>query len=314
MQNQNTNSPTIRTRLKRITTTAFSFAIVLEQAAPAFAAIDNTASATGSYGASTVNSNNSGVSVPVTGAAAGLSIVKSVTGGPTVGNGADITIADAGDTITFQYVVTNTGNVTMTNVTPVDVQPQFNGTNGTNSFGAFTPVASLAPNASATFSATYTMSQLDVLRAAGIVNGVGNVATATGLTPAAVLYTSPTSNTATATVPAGTALLVAKSSDAAVSLLPSGTADVGDVVTYTYTVTNTGNVPLTDVTMADTHEGGAVALGAGGITADTLASEGPLGTSTDATVNDGIWSLMQPGASVTFTYAHTVTQTEVDGG
>jgi hypothetical protein len=43
---------------------------------------------------------------------------------------------------------------------------------------------------------------------------------------------------------------------------------------------------------------------------------GPLGAgaSPDTTANDGIWSTLAPGATVTFTWAHTVTQAEIDHG
>ena len=97
----------------------------------------------------------------------------------------------------------------------------------------------------------------------------------------------------------------------------ANSADVGDVITYTYTVTNTGNVAISALAIADVHEG--LALGSPP-NAETLTSDGPLAsaspavTSSDATANNGAYDLIQPGATVTFTYVHTVTQAEVDAG
>jgi uncharacterized repeat protein (TIGR01451 family) len=65
-----------------------------------------------------------------------------------------------GDVVTFSYLVTNTGNVTLTGVAITETA--FNGTGGT---GAVTPsggAATLAPGASTTFTATYTVTQTDV--------------------------------------------------------------------------------------------------------------------------------------------------------
>jgi trimeric autotransporter adhesin len=90
------------------------------------------------------------------------------------------------------------------------------------------------------------------------------------------------------------------------------------IVTYTYKVLNNGNVPITNVRVNDLHGPAAVliALGAGGITNETLSIPGPsgAGASPDSTANDGIWSTLAPGAEVTFTYSHTVTQAEFDNG
>ena len=91
-------------------------------------------------------------------------------------------------------------------------------------------------------------------------------------------------------------------------------ADVGELITYTYTVQNVGNVAINNVAVNDVHEGTALPVGT--VKNETLAigADGPLAadgiTSTDVTANNGIWSVLQPGATITFTYVHTVTQTE----
>ncbi len=300
-------------RLKYIPMAALSAVIALMPTA-AQAAIDNTANATGTYGAGTVTSNNDAEAVPVTPAGPALSVAKSVSAGPTVANGPNTTQTDAGDTITFGYIITNTGNVTMNNVLPVDPSPQFAGINGTNSFPAFTPV-SLAPGASAAFSGVYTLSTLDVYRAADVVNGVTNTFTATATPASGGSYTSPVSNVAQTAITGFSELVMVKTSSLAdVAGGGTGTADVGETITYTYTISNVGTRPLTNVQTNDTHELAAVALGAGGVRAETvtLANAGPLGlaASTDATANNGIWSTLAEGATVVMTYQHVVNITE----
>ena len=234
-------------------------------------------------------------------------------------------IVGAGDKITYSYLVTNTGNVTINAARPTDVGPTFATIAGTGTMSAFSPVSvNLAPGANQTFTATYTMSAVDAYRAAGIAKGavgdanraVENTASATG-NPVIGTLGAVTPSLAETQIPGNPALSIVKTwafftpgGDAN----SNGKADKGDKVVYTYTVTNTGNVTMTGVTVADTHEG--TLLAAGTVANETLTSDGPLApgtTSTDA-ANNGSWDTMRPGAVVTFTYTHTVTQTEVDGG
>ena len=93
---------------------------------------------------------------------------------------------------------------------------------------------------------------------------------------------------------------------------------LGQVITYSYAVSNTGNVPMQNVKINDLHGVPAVVVptGGAGITAETLTAAGPLGAgaSPDSAANDGIWTTLAPGATVTFTYSYTVTQTDIDNG
>lgn len=84
---------------------------------------------------------------------------------------------------------------------------------------------------------------------------------------------------------------------------------VGQVVTYTYTVTNNGNVAVAGVTVNDVHNGSGPAPTPAG---ETLTDNGTIGDSTDATPNDGVWDNLAPGDVVTFTGTYTVTQTDID--
>jgi uncharacterized repeat protein (TIGR01451 family) len=291
------------------------------------ATIDNQATASGTYNATTVTSPNSNlVQIPVAAANPSLSVAKSVLTPVTTNLGADTGIVDAGDRIVYQYIVTNNGNVTISAVTPVDAGPLFGTAQvaGTGSMSSFTLTAgttTLLPGQSATFSATYTLSQLDAFRAAGITvpaNAVNNSATASGTPASGTLGVVPP-GTATTTLPAGPKLCISKTgtlNDVVGGGNTAGVADVGETVSYAYTVVNCGNVAITSVSITDTHEGAA--LPAGTVANEVLVTEGALGTpaSTDSTapLNNGIWSTLQPGATIRFTYTHTVTQTEVDGG
>ena len=93
----------------------------------------------------------------------------------------------------------------------------------------------------------------------------------------------------------------------------AGEAEVTETITYTYTVVNTGNVAITGIVINDTHE--LVLVPQASFTEGGLV-DGPLapGTVSSDGAVDGSWDTLQPGATITFTYVHTVTQAEVDGG
>jgi large repetitive protein len=115
------------------------------------------------------------------------------------------------------------------------------------------------------------------------------------------------SNTAAVSVtvtPAAPAIVVTKVAT------PDTNVPAGTVVTYTYTVTNTGNQTLTNINLTDVHGGsGSPPVPAN----ETLSTDvGTANDSTDATANDGIWSVLAPGDVVTFTASYTITQADVD--
>ena len=116
--------------------------------------------------------------------------------------------------------------------------------------------------------------------------------------------TSGTSSTAVPVVAAQPALSIIKT--------PSVTTGVvaGQIITYTYVVTNTGNCSITNISLSETHNAsGPVPAPAG----ETLSNDaGTSGDSTDATPNDGVWTVLAPGDSVTFTGSYAVTQSDVD--
>ncbi|MBU1048741.1 DUF11 domain-containing protein, partial [Candidatus Bipolaricaulota bacterium] len=132
-----------------------------------------------------------------------------------------------GNTITYTYNVTNTGNVTLSNITLSD------DILGPISLAATT----LAPGISTTGSATHVVNQADV-DAGSIVN----VATATGTPPSGPNVTE--TDTETVTFAQAPALTISKSGDA-------GPVRVGETINYQITVTNAGNITLHNVTVSD---------------------------------------------------------------
>nr|WP_274709257.1 hypothetical protein [Nitratireductor luteus] len=147
------------------------------------------------------------------------------------GNGA----LDAGETLTYTFAVTNTGTVTLTNVTLDDPGVTVSGG----------PIASLAPGEtdSTTYTATYTVTQADV------DNGVyPNTATVRGTGPSA----TPVSAQDSATIPADAAgKLQLEKTGIYVDANGNGIPDAGDRVGYTFVVGNAGNVTLSNVVVTD---------------------------------------------------------------
>lgn len=319
--------PNKRHVLRRVGSSTMALGVLLSQITPALATIDNTANASGTYNAATTTSNNSTVNVTVVAAAPAIQITSKAASVPTLGLGANALVTDAGDTITYTYVIKNSGNVTLTNVLPTDTVPSFNGTPGTGTslttvgFTPTTPATALpvtlAPGASQTYTSVYTLTALDAYRgAAGVAPNVSNSAGATGKSPLLATINSTAPATATTIIAPGPSLLMTKTANTA------GPVAVGATIIYTYTIQNNGNVSISNVKVADTHEGAAITPqsamleqvaplgGAGGGVAGVMGA----GASTDTTAGDGIWSVLAPGATVIFKYTHTVTQAEVDGG
>jgi gliding motility-associated-like protein/uncharacterized repeat protein (TIGR01451 family) len=148
-----------------------------------------------------------------------------------------------GDVITYTFTVTNTGNTTLTNIIVNDAL--------TNSVNLVVIPSTLAPNATGTAIATYVIKQLDI-----DAGKVTNSATVTGTTPnnGTVMDTSGT--TITNDIPTVTTLdlfsgITIAKDGVYVDKNNDGIANEGDVVNYTFTVTNTGNVILTNIAVRD---------------------------------------------------------------
>ena len=146
---------------------------------------------------------------------------------------------DLSDTIIWSFLVQNTGTTTITNLAVNDAKA-----------GAVScPATSLAPGASTTCtSAAYTIVQADV--DAGVVS---NTATATGKSPAGATVTSNSSHTDTAVTRTSNLKLVKKATVADVN--GDFKTDLGDTITWTFKVTNSGTTTLTSVSVIDPTAG-----------------------------------------------------------
>ena len=152
----------------------------------------------------------------------------------------------AGSTIPYSFLVTNTGNVTITGLVIDDALLDAPAT---------CPVTTLAPGASTTCTGTHTLTQAEV-----DAGQVVNTATATGSLPGGGTTVSPPDSTTT-TIVRAPAISATKTATLTGDGGVAGAADVGDVVTYAVTVTNTGNVTMTLDSVMDSLEGRtAVAL------------------------------------------------------
>ena len=192
-------------------------------------------------------------------AAPKLSVVKS---SPT-------TSLSAPQTVNYSYLVTNTGNVTVTGIVLSD-------DNDNNNLSC--PQTTLAPTASMTCTATHTFTQAEL-------DAKGSPAASSGVLANTVTATSdqapPATDSLAIPIVQTPALTLEKSAT------PQSYNQVGQVITYSYMVTNTGNVTV---------------LGQITVTDDKV------------TVTCPPTAALAPGASITCTASHTVTQADLDAG
>src|SRR5690606_22443459 len=136
------------------------------------------------------------------------------------------TVSTAGEVITYTLTVTNTGNTTLENYTVTDVLfPEWRGR-----------IEQLLPGKSQPFTLEYTVTQTDIDN-----GGVVNVARVTGDNP------GDPDDEDEIEVPVGkdASIKITKVADR------ESFSNVGDVITYTITVNNTGNITLSDVVVTD---------------------------------------------------------------
>ncbi len=198
----------------------------------------------------------------------GLSVVKAAD---------PASVTAAGQSVDYTFTVRNTGNVT---TSPVHITDTFTAPAGP-ALAVTCPAASLAPNATTVCTASYTVTQADVNAGA-----VFNTARATASDPSGATVTSPPS-TATVTVAQQPALTLVKSA------APTSVTGAGQQVTYSFTVTNSGNVTVSAIAISDTFSAPA--------TPPLSPITCPLTT-------------LDPGASTTCTATYATRQADVDNG
>ncbi len=170
----------------------------------------------------------------------------------------------AGSTLPYTFILRNTGNVTLSDLAVTDPK-----------LSAYTcPVATLEPNGTTTCNGSYTLVQSDI-----DAGSIASFATAFGTPPVGAAVSS-SSDTTTTPVPSSPALALNKT----VNSLSGNTA--GSVVSYTFTIENTGNVSVTNLVVSDPKL---------------------------STYNCPVTAL-SPNATTTCTGSYTLTQADVNAG
>jgi uncharacterized repeat protein (TIGR01451 family) len=192
----------------------------------------------------------------------GISVVKSAS---------PSTFSKPGQTITYHFLVTNTGNDTLTGdgVTDTDLP----------GLSAITcPQSTLAAGASEVCTATYVTTQANVNS-----GKVTNIATAHGLPPGSTTPLVSAPSTATVRAAPTPGLTVVKSAS------PSSFSGPGQTITYRFAVTNTGDETLTSVAVTDKDLPGLSAIDCPQSTLAPGAGETCTATyvTTQANVNSG---------------------------
>ena len=191
--------------------------------------VTNNATATGIYNGYNINSNATTATVRY----AHLKIVK--TASPT-------TYSYVGQNVTYNYNLTNDGNVTLTG--PLTVTDDH--INGGIPFNV--TANGLGVLASVNGTAIYTIRQSDIN-----AGSVTNNATATGIYNGIPVNSNSTTATIRATGGQGPVLTITKSAD------PETYERVGQEITYAYVVTNVGNASITGpITVTDDHINGGI--------------------------------------------------------
>jgi uncharacterized repeat protein (TIGR01451 family) len=317
--------PTARRRLngKRVIAGPLALLLLMAGSIAAYAAVTNsvTVTGTGPIGPAGGVTANATESVDVEDDVPQIAVVRSwsfAPGGDVNGNG----LVDAGDQIVYSYAVQNAGNVTLSDVNVNDVH------DGTGAALAFLTPASvttdngsagagtvndstdnnanndgdwdrLGPNDFITFtSQPYTVVAGDLAALNSADGDIDGTATANGsYDPGTGQVT--VNGTSSAPVP----LNIAPSLEVTKVASQDTNVPAGTVVTYTYRVKNTGTVPVTAITLTDTHKGVVNAL------VPTFASW-IIDTGSSNTGNT--IDTLAPGDEAEFTATYTVTQADVD--
>ncbi|MFD1344371.1 DUF7507 domain-containing protein [Litorisediminicola beolgyonensis] len=186
----------------------------------------------------------------------------------------------AGDTISYDFTIENTGNVTLSAVTLSDLVAGV-------SLSA-TDLGTLAPGATATATGSYTLTQADI-----DAGSFTNTAEVTGTGSDGSTPTDQDDDVRTLGQVSGIALEKTADYDG------SDAAQVGDEVSYLFTVENTGNVTLTGVTLTDSL---------------IEAQDGVLATLTLTGGDADDDGALDVGETWTYVGVYALTQADIDAG
>lgn len=166
----------------------------------------------------------------------GVSIAKTVS--DVDGGGSAASADEAGDVLTYAIAVGNTGNVALSSVSVTDQVEGYSATGATFTGGDANGNSLLDLTETWTYSATYTVLQGDLDGRGGGDSDLDNTATVT------TGQTGPQQSSATVPLAYTPSLGISKTPDR---------SEVGanEVINYGIVVTNTGNITLTGITLAD---------------------------------------------------------------
>jgi uncharacterized repeat protein (TIGR01451 family) len=247
-----------------------SHTVTAAEATATPATLVNTTTATAHEGVTVFTSNTSGTSVPITAPNPSLTLVKSAA----LADGNANAKADIGESISYSFLVRNTGNVTVSGITISDARVS----------GLSPSPVTISPGGQATITAApYPVTAANINTGMPITNS----ATASGVTAsgAAVATSASTTSTPINYVPA-------LSLSSSVVFAPGATGAIGNTVNFTFTATNTGNIPLSGV---------AITTSLAGMSARTYVWPGTAGT-------------LGVGQVVTATATYVLQRPEVDAG
>ena len=184
-------------------------------------------------------------------------------------------------TLNYIIEITNTGNQTLTSVTPTDVLPDGSAATPTGPLNDTLQAGVLDPGEVWEFTATYSASQSDIDAGSTLINNLSVVTAETG--------TAAQTASAETEITSEPQFAVSKVVDQA-SLSAPGT------LSYTVTVKNTGNVSLTGVTPNDT------------------LPDGTTGVLTGPVADTGVAGVLDVAETWTYNISYPVAQTDIDSG
>jgi hypothetical protein len=189
-------------------------------------------------------------------------------------------------TLAYTITVQNTGSATLNNPVLIDTLAQGSPltltTGPSLTSGDSAPTGVLNVGETWVYTATYAVTQSNIDGGSSIITNFVTFSTAEA--PLVM------SNTATTTIIRSPALSIDKTYVFTVDSNGNNRADVGDVITYNYAVSNSGNITINGISVSDVH------LGYGSLSGITPAS----------------FATLAPGANTNFTSTYVAVQGDID--
>ena len=206
-------------------------------------------------------------------------------------------VSSAGTTINYSIAISNPSVFNATGITVTDpLAPVTCPTSSSNTIALLT-----ANGGSETCTASYTTTTADFDTNGGGDGDIDNTVTVAGTSNGTAFSVDAEASVSLTLNPS---LTVTKTADETIDV------ELGEEITYTYVVTNNGNQTISNIDLSEVHNGsGPVPSPAG----ETLTTDtAPTGDSSDSPSNNGIWTSLAPGDTVTFTGTYTVTVSDIE--